>query len=208
MAGPDPRQLMGDRDRTALLIIDMQNDFVLPGAPLATPRGTSIVPVIAAIAREARRRGFPVVFTREQHRADRSDYGIELVFEPPHCTEGSGGDEVVEGLEIEPDDVAITRKRRYDAFLGTDLDLVLRTRGIENLLVTGVCTDICVISTVQHARNLDYRVFVIEEGVDGTSSERHQAALLCMSQVFAYVGKVAEIAELFGLQIAALAPTA
>jgi nicotinamidase-related amidase len=207
VSGPDPRQLKGDTDKTALLIIDMQNDFLRPGAPLATPRGMAIVPMVASLAREARRRGFPVVFTQEQHRADGSDYGIELVFEPPHCTEGGGGDDLVEGLYPESGDVVIRRKRRYDAFLGTDLDVGLRTRGIENLLVTGVCTDICVISTVQHARNLDYRVFVIEEGVDGTSAERHQAALLCMSHVFAHVGKAAEIADLFGLDVRAHART-
>jgi len=201
MEGPDPRELMGDPDRSALLVIDMQNDFVLPGRPLATPRGTGIIPVIASLAAEARRKGFPVVYTREQHRADGSDYGIELVFEPQHCTEGSGGDDIVEDLTPSPEDLVIQRKRRYDAFLGTDLDLSLRSRGIENLLVSGVCTDICVISTVQRARNLDYRCFVIEEAVDGTSSERHEAALLCMSHVFAYVGKADEIAALFGMNV-------
>lgn len=201
MEGPDPRELMGDPDRSALLVVDMQNDFVLPGRPLATPRGTGIIPVIASFADEARRKGFPVVYTREQHRADGSDYGIELVFEPTHCMEGSGGDDIVEELTPRPADVVIERKRRYDAFLGTDLDLSLRSRGIENLLVSGVCTDICVISTVQHARNLDYRCFVIEEAVDGTSAERHEAALLCMSHVFAYVGRADAIAALFGMNV-------
>src|SRR5205809_7914949 len=126
MSGPDPRQLMGDPSRSALLIVDMQNDFVRPPAPLATPRGLEIVPAIAALAEEVRRRGLPVVYTQEQHRPDRTDYGVELHFEPPHCEEGSGGDEIVAGLEPQPGDVVIRRKRRYDAFLGTDLDLWLR----------------------------------------------------------------------------------
>jgi nicotinamidase-related amidase len=201
MSKPDPLELRGRPDRTALLVIDMQNDFVLPGAALATPRAMAIVPLVAALTREARANGYPVIFTREQHRPDGSDYGIELCFEPRHCEEGMGGDEIVEGLEPEPGDLVILRKRRYDAFLGTDLDLWLRNHGIENLLVTGVCTDICVISTVQHARNLDYRVFLIEDGVDGTSAERHRAALLCMSHVFAYVGKARDIAPLFGMDV-------
>jgi nicotinamidase-related amidase len=178
MAGPDPRKLLGNQEKTALLVIDMQNDFVLPGAPLATPRGLDVVPVIAAFADAARARGFPVVYTQEMHRPEGDDFGIELAFEPPHCLEGSPGVEIVEGIKPQPGDLRIGHKRRYNGFFGTELDLVLRCRGIENLLITGVCTDICVISTVHHARDLDYRCFVIEEAVDGTTAERHKAGLL------------------------------
>jgi nicotinamidase-related amidase len=95
--------------------------------------------------------------------------------------------------------VRITGKRRYDAFLGTDLDLALRVRGVENLLVTGVCTDICVISTVHHARNLDYRCFVLSDAVAGTTPQRHEAALACMEHVFGYVGTTAQIVPAFGM---------
>jgi len=177
----------------------MQNDFLLPGAPVCAPGGIDLVPLVAALARDCRRLGLPVIFTQEMHRADHSDFGIELAFEPPHCLEGSGGEDIVAGLEPEPGDVRVRAKRRYDAFLGTDLDVVLRVGGVENLIVTGVCTDVCVISTVQHARNLDYRCFVPADAVAGTSRERHEAALLCMSHVFAHVGTMAEIAEGFGI---------
>lgn len=206
MGKPDPLVLRGALDKTALLVIDMQNDFVLPGAPLATPRGLEIVPVISAFADAVRKRGWPVVFTQEMHRPDGSDFGIELAFEPPHCLEGTPGVDIVEGLTPQPGDIRIRHKRRYNAFFGTDLDTVLRCRGVENLLVTGVCTDICVISTVHHARDLDYRCFVVEEGVDGTTAERHRAALLCMEHVFAYVGRATEIAGLFGLDLPLKAP--
>jgi nicotinamidase-related amidase len=161
-----------------------------------------LVPTIAALAREARLLGLPVVFTQEMHRADHSDFGIELAFEPPHCLEGTAGMDLVEGLGPEPGDVRIMGKRRYDAFLGTDLDLALRTRGVENLLVTGVCTDICVICTVHHARNLDYRCFVLSDAVAGTTPERHRAALACIDQAFGFVGTVAEVAPAFGLRAA------
>jgi nicotinamidase-related amidase len=196
---PAPDRLRGDPRRTALLVIDMQNDFLLPGAPVHTPGGLALVPVIGELARQARSLGFPVVFTQEMHRADHSDFGIELTFEPPHCLEGTRGADIVAGLEPAPGDVRITGKRRYDAFLGTDLDLALRVRGVENLLVTGVCTDICVISTVHHARNLDYRCFVLSDAVAGTTPERHEAALTCMSHVFAHVGTVAQTVPAFGL---------
>jgi nicotinamidase-related amidase len=202
MAGPALEALLQDPAATALLVIDMQNDFVLSGAPVATPGAPELIPLIAGLATAARRAGFPVVFTQEMHRPDHSDFGIELAFEPPHCLEGTPGMDLVNGLEPEPGDIRIQGKRRYDAFLGTDLDVVLRARSVQNLLVTGVCTDICVISTVQHARNLDYRVFVLEDAVAGTTSERHHAAIACMEHVFAYVGTTAELAPVFGLQLA------
>jgi len=188
-----------DPERTALLVIDMQNDFLLHDAPVPAPGGLDLVPVISGVAEACRRAGYPVVFTQEMHRADLSDFGIELDFEPPHCLEGTGGMQVVTGLEPHPGDILIRRKRRYDAFLGTDLDLALRSRGVENLLVTGVCTDICVISTVHHARNLDYRCVVLRDAVAGTSPERHEAALLCMEHVFARLSTSAEAALVFGL---------
>ncbi len=206
MAGPSLEALLQDPTATALLVIDMQNDFVLPGAPVATPGAPELIPLIADLAAAARTAGFPVVFTQEMHRADHSDFGIELAFEPPHCLEGTPGMDLVDGLEPQPGDVRIQGKRRYDAFLGTDMDVVLRARGVQNLLIAGVCTDICVISTVQHARNLDYRVFVLEDAVAGTTLDRHRAAIACMEHVFAYVGTTSELAPAFGLQLASAEP--
>jgi nicotinamidase-related amidase len=157
--------------------------------------------VIADLAQAFRSAALPVAFTQEMHRSDMSDFGIELHFEPIHCLEGTSGMEIVSGLEPQPGDIRILGKRRYDAFLGTDLDLALRVRGVENLLVTGVCTDICVISTVYHARNLDYRCHVLRDAVAGTTLTRHEAALACMEHVFARVGTVAETSAAFGLTL-------
>jgi nicotinamidase-related amidase len=192
-----------DPQRTALIVIDMQNDFLLPDAPVPALGGLDLIPVISGLAAACRQAGFPVVFTQEMHRADLSDFGIELDFEPSHCLEGTPGMDVVAGLQPHPGDIVIQRKRRYDAFLGTDLDLALRVRGVDNLLVTGVCTDICVISTVHHARNLDYRCVVLRDAVAGTMAARHEAALMCMEHVFAKVATTAEAGRVFGLGVPA-----
>jgi nicotinamidase-related amidase len=192
-------EFLRDPAKTALLVVDMQNDFVLPGAPVEVPGGVELIPIIADLASQCRDLGYPVLYTKEMHRADLSDFGIELDFEPAHCLEGSGGEEIVSGLDVAAVDVVIRQKRRYDAFLGTELDLVLRARGIENVLVTGVCTDVCVLSTVQHARNLDYRCFVLSDAVAGTTVDRHVAALECLSNAFAHVGTTGEVCPAFGL---------
>ncbi len=80
-----------DPARSAVLVIDMQRDFIDPGAPIATPGGPAIVPAVNRLVALGRGRGLPVIFTQEMHRADRSDFGIELEFEPPHCLEGTPG---------------------------------------------------------------------------------------------------------------------
>jgi nicotinamidase-related amidase len=172
---------------TAVLVIDMERDFVDEGAVQETPGGRAIVPVINRLTGWARRHRAPVVFTQEMHRPDRSDYGIELEYDPVHCLEGTPGCELIDGLDVGAGDVRITRKRRYDCFLGTDLDLVLRARRIENLVCCGVSTHVCVMSTVFTARNLDYRVLVARDAVAGVSAAHQAAALLCMSDVFAYL---------------------
>jgi nicotinamidase-related amidase len=170
---------------TALLVVDMQRDFLEPGAPAQTLGGLALVPRINRLSAAARRARVPVIFTHERHRADLSDFGIELEYERVHCLEGSPGAELAPGLVVEPRDYHITSKRRYDAFQGTDLHELLRSLGIGTLVVAGVCTDVCVSATVQRARCLDYRVFVVTDGVAATSRARHAAALRCLGHVFA-----------------------
>lgn len=194
------RSLPVDRIRpadTALLVIDMERDFVDAGAVQETPGGRAIVPAINRLIAWARAHGVPVIFTHEMHRADLSDYGIELEFDPVHCLEGTPGCELTDGLDARPGDYRIRNKRRYDCFLGTDLDLLLRARRITNLVCCGVTTHCCVMSTVYSARNLDYRVLVPRDAVAAVSPEHQAAALLCMSDVFAYVTDVDTVTALW-----------
>lgn len=182
---------------TALLVIDMERDFVDAGAVQETPGGRAIVPAINRLIAWARAHALPVIFTHEMHRPDLSDYGIELEFDPVHCLEGTPGCELTDGLDARPGDYRIRGKRRYDSFLGTDLDLLLRSRRIANLVCCGVTTHCCVMSTVYSARNLDYRVLVPKDAVAAVSPEHQAAALLCMSDVFAYVTDVDTVTALW-----------
>ena len=182
---------------TALLVIDMERDFVEEGAVQETPGGRALIPTINGLATWARGHGVPVIFTLEMHRSDRSDYGIELEYDPVHCLEGSAGCELARGLAVEATDYRITGKRRYDAFLGTDLDLLLRAKKVENLVCCGVTTHVCVMSTVFTARNLDYRVLLVRDAVAAVSPDHQAAALLCMSDVFAYITTSTEVRSLW-----------
>lgn len=182
---------------TALLVIDMERDFVDEGAVQETPGARALIPTINRLSAWARSHGVPVIFTHEAHRADHSDYGIELEYDPVHCLEGGRGCELAPDLEAHTSDYRITGKRRYDAFLGTDLDLLLRSKRIENLVCCGVTTHVCVMNTVFTARNLDYRVLLAEDAVAAVSPDHQQAALLCMSDVFAYITTSTEVRALW-----------
>lgn len=200
MLAPLVRPLPAPRIRphnTALLVIDMEHDFIAAGAVQETPGGRALVPAINLLSSWARQHGVPVIFTLEAHRPDRSDYGIELEYDPVHCLEGTRGAELALGLDVQTSDYRIHGKRRYDAFLGTDLDLLLRSKKIENLVCCGVTTHVCVMNTVFTARNLDYRVLLARDAVAAVSPEHQAAALLCMSDVFAYVTTSAEVRALW-----------
>ncbi|MCU0868329.1 MAG: cysteine hydrolase [Burkholderiales bacterium] len=192
---------------TALLVIDMERDFVDAGAVQQTPGGRALVPAVNRLIAWARTHRLPVIFTHEMHRPDLSDYGIELEYDPVHCLEGTAGCELTDDLDVQPGDTHILAKRRYDSFVGTDLDLVLRGRRIANLVCCGVTTHCCVMSTVYTARNLDYRVLVPADAVAAVSDAHQAAALLCMSDVFAYVTDVASVVALWaapaGAEVAA-----
>jgi biuret amidohydrolase len=182
---------------TALLVIDMERDFVDVGAVQETPGGRELVPTINQLIAWARKFGVPVIFTHEMHRIDQSDYGIELEFDPIHCLEGTKGCELTDGLDMQPHDYRILNKRRYDCFLGTDLDLLLRSKRIENLVCCGVTAHVCVMSTVYTARNLDYRVIVPQDAIAGVTPDHYRAALLCMSDVFAYISMAEQVTALW-----------
>ena len=181
--------------RPALLIIDMQHDFLDSDSLLCAPGGMDMVPTVARVIEAARAADVPVIFTQEAHRQgeDRVDSGRELdpgtgsgypgggpdSPVPLHCVEGTRGIEIVDELAPQPEDLRLM-KRRYSCFLGTELDILLNLLNVETLLVTGVDSNVCVLWTVGDGFQKDYHVRVIEDCVAGSNPEEHEAALLIM----------------------------
>ena len=108
------------------------------------------------------------------------DFGRELDgAEPYHCLEGSEGVEIVKELNVKDGDYVI-KKPRYNAFLKTDLELLLNGLGIppgDTLIIVGVATNVCIHYTSAEAHQHDYRIRVVEECCAGTSPEEHEASL-------------------------------
>lgn len=187
---------MFDKISPALLIIDMQNDFVARGAPICCAGAVEICDAIEALRRTARAAGTPVIFTQEMHRAEKVDFGLELDYgEPLHCLEGTTGPQFYPELTPEPGEFVVP-KRRYSAFFATDLEILLKGLGVNTLILTGVATDVCVRATAQDAQQLNYRVFVVPECVAGTTEARHEAALDNIAYVFGKIIPAAEAREL------------
>jgi ureidoacrylate peracid hydrolase len=180
---------------TAVLVIDMQNGFVhpdgsVPRAGLGLPNMDKVIAENAAMIAEARAAGLPVIYTRHVWRADMLDAPADLIAmlrpQDEPLLRGTWDADVCDELAPLPGDVIID-KNRFDAFLYTDLEVVLRAMGVRHLLVSGVVTSICVESTVRSAQQRDFQVTV---AADCTSApeDQHDAALAVMAYVFATVG--------------------
>jgi len=182
--------------RKAILVIDMQRDFIDEGAPIECPGGRESIVPIQRLLDLAHQKGLPVIYTQEAHRAQGVDFGRELDGEEPvHCVEGTPGVEIIPDLTPQPGDFLIA-KRRYSAFFATDLDLLLRGLEVDTLILTGVATDVCIRATAQDAQQLNYRVIVPEECVAGTSIEQHRAALRNIAYI---LGKVLPLDEVISM---------
>lgn len=167
---------MGKR---ALLVIDMLNDFVSPEGELYV--GETAEEIIKRVAEEIaafRETGDEIIYICDRHRPDDKEFEMFK----PHCVAGSTGAKIHPALAPRPEEVVVP-KRRYSAFFGTDLDLILKERGIEELVLTGVCTNICVFYTAADARMRGYEVSVLQDAVTSFDRQAHGFALQEMRNV-------------------------
>ena len=148
----------------ALVIIDMQNDFVLPEAPLCVKGAQATVPTIRELLDRARAEGWRVIHVIRQHRRDGSD--VEIGRAPLFtqgagiCVPGTKGAEIVDELAPLPNET-ILRKLRFSAFFQTELDMLLRRLKIDTLLIAGTQYPNCVRGTATDAMSHDYNSIVV-----------------------------------------------
>lgn len=135
-----------DPRRTALVIVDMQNDFVKEGGALVVPDAEATIPAIRRLLALARESGMKIVFTQDTHGEDDPEWGIW----GEHAREGSWGWRIVEELAPREDELVI-RKVRYDGFYGTHLEHFLRLWGVDTLIICGTVANICVHYTAASA---------------------------------------------------------
>lgn len=164
--------------REALLVIDMLNDFLKEGAPLEVPKAREIVPHLRRELEQARKEEVPVIFICDAHKPDDPEFKIW----PPHCIEGTPGAEVIEELRPQPDDF-IVKKVSYSGFYNTKLEELLRSLGVQKLVLTGILTNICVLYTGVDALMRGFMVEVKDDCLAGLNEEDHRFALRQLREV-------------------------
>jgi nicotinamidase-related amidase len=183
-------------ERTALVNVDLQNFFVD-----TTENGVALVQRINELAAACREAGILVIHTAHVLRPDGSNIGVfgEIV---PDIKDGllNRGAETAElhpELRVDPIDVVL-EKPRFGAFYGTDLELILRSHGIDTIIISGIATDVCCDTTAREANARDFRVLFLSDGTatNDPDPERAQAATLEMiGSLFGQVLTVDEVLE-------------
>jgi nicotinamidase-related amidase len=187
-------------EKPALLIIDMQNDFVLEGKALRVAGARGVIPRIQTVLSEFRNRSQPVFHIIRVHRADGSDVEItrqELFRRSPFAVEGTPGAEVVSELAPRKGEYVIP-KIRMSAFIGTELDLMLRTLGVTRLFVCGIQTPNCIRTTAFDGIAHNYPVVLIDDATGASSEEVHRANVRDMQNIGIRIVKTAEVPAILG----------
>lgn len=192
--------------RKALVLVDVQNDF-LPGGSLAVPEGDRIIPALNQYIDLFHRAGLPIYATRDWHPEQTRHFQAYGGVWPPHCVQGTRGAEFHPDLNLPPETIIISKgmdpnEDSYSGFQGQTADgrafaEELKARGIEHLYVGGVATDYCVRHTVLDARREGFQVTVLEDAIRGVDlvpgdSER---ALQEMAEAGARIARWEEVAR-------------
>lgn len=165
-------------------MIDFQRDMFLPDSEGGIPRmggARERVTRARSLVTAARNVRIPVIFVQEVHRPDLVDFGRELDGEEDvHCIEGRKSTEIAaEDVDFRPGDYLVP-KRRYSAFFGTDLEILLKGLRAETLILCGGLTDVCVHYTFVDGHQHNYYCRVVEDCVGGSSVAAHDSALRAM----------------------------
>jgi nicotinamidase-related amidase len=211
----EPSAVSIELDRTALVIIDMQRDFLEPGG-FGAALGNDVSrlrPAIApcrAVLDAARGRGLLVIHTREGHRPDlsdaprlkveRGDPALRIGAPGPMgriLVRGEPGHDIIAELSPQAGELVIDKPGK-GAFYQTDLDLMLRNRGIETLLVGGVTTEVCVNTTVREANDRGFRCIVLADCCASYFPAFHAAGLAMITAQGGIFGSVATSQALLG----------
>lgn len=168
--------------RPALLVIDMQNDFLTPGSRLFNAAAQVLLPGINRLTTAARAGSVPVIWVVQEHRRQLVDFGREGDISPVHCVEGTPGASLADGLGQAANDFMVI-KRRFSGFFATDLDLLLRCLDRNAILLAGINADGCVLATALDAHARDYYVRVVAEATAGWDDHAHTAALASVDRL-------------------------
>ena len=183
---------------SALLIIDMQNDFAVnKNSPVYIPNADKIIIHLINVRKLFLANNQSVIHIITEHSADRKLWGkkdIELNRE--YCMENTDGAEIIEELSGLTEDEYIVKKKFYSGFFETGLKEILEKNKIQKLFLTGLTTGCCVSSTARDAYNLGYNLFFIKECMTSSSEEAHKNELIFFQKSLGSVVSINELGEI------------
>jgi nicotinamidase-related amidase len=178
-----------DPARTALVVVDMQNDFVREGGGLLVPDAAATIPAIRSLLELARAHGMRIVYSQDTHRDGDPEWRIW----PEHAREGSWGWAIVDELAPKRDDVVVP-KLRYDAFYGTPLDHLLRLWRVDTLVICGTVANIGVHYTAASAALRRYEIVIPRDAVSALDPFDLESSL--RQTTFLFAGRITTAAAL------------
>ena len=197
-----------DPKKTAMIVVDMQNDFVASGAAMETPAARQVVPMISEALRVCRNAGIKIIYTAHVHRRDGCDMGLFDDLHPPIANrdalvDGTPGVEIYADLAPQAGEHVI-KKHRYSGFFGTDLDIILREWGIDTVIISGTTTENCCHATARDAMFRNYRVVFLSDATatydypdrgfgSMPAAEVHHGALVVLAASTAHVMSVGDM---------------
>ncbi|MEM4788967.1 MAG: nicotinamidase [Ignisphaera sp.] len=157
--------------KDALIIVDMQNDF-MPGGTLPVANALTIIPIINKYIELFTNAKALIVASRDWHPPNHISFNTRGGPWPPHCVQGTEGAKFHPELKLTPDTIIVSKgyeenKEAYSSFEGTELNEILRSKNVRRLFVCGVATDYCVKATVLDAIKLGYTVLVLNDAIKG-----------------------------------------
>lgn len=186
------RSMGFDPGRSAVLVVDMLNDFLEPAGAMPLPEGRRLYEPIRRLLATARAHGSAVIWICDTHPPGDREFDKRSV----HCLTGTWGAQIVEALEPADEEYRVP-KRRYSGFYETDLDLRLRELGIAHVILTGVVTNICVRSTVHDAFFRGYDVIVVRDCVAATGEREQESSLYDIETHFGTVSGLDDVLAVF-----------
>jgi len=172
-------QVTLDPRRTAVIVVDMQNDFIKPSGKLYAHGSEKIIEPIRSVLEKARRSEATIIYTMDWHEKDDPEFEVW----GEHALANTWGAEVVDELKPLGDEILV-RKPSYDAFYGTSLDHILRTRGLKTLIMMGVIANICVLHTAGSAAMRGYELVVPVDCIFALNEFDYTLALRQMSFIY------------------------
>ncbi|MFQ5912708.1 MAG: cysteine hydrolase family protein [Nitrospinota bacterium] len=187
------------KEECALIVVDLQNDFVAPNSPIWIPEALRQIPRNKRLIEAARRHGVPVIYTAHTINADCGADFFEYwaPIREGAIKEGSKGADIYPEIYPEEGERVVDTKHAYDAFAGTDLDYVLRNHRTKTCVVSGTVTNFCVESTARTAYFNNYHVVLVEDCVSSDNPYAHEATIRTLRRGFARVLKSDELIDIW-----------